>query len=201
MEKLSRVISYVYHPLIIPSLGILVLFNSGTYLSYLPFGMKKGVLLIVFLCTFIIPLLFIPYLIYQRLLLNVQMETRRERYAPLVFSLVLNVFCYFLIRRISIPQIYTSFILSSIIAILATMLITLKYKISIHMVGAGGLVALIGFISFHLKVDLQFYLGISLLLAGITGAARLVLNAHTPAEVYTGFLTGFAIVMLTMFFS
>jgi membrane-associated phospholipid phosphatase len=201
MEKISRVISYMYHPLIIPSLGILMLFNSGTYLSYLPFGMKKGVLLIVFLCTCIIPLLFIPYLIYQRLILNIHMESRRERYAPLVFSLVLNIFCYFLIRRTPIPQAYASFILSSIIAILATMLITLNYKISIHMVGAGGLVALIGFISFSLKVDLQFYLGISLILAGITGAARIALEAHTPGQVYTGFLTGFTFVLLTMILS
>ena len=36
MERIARVISYIYHPLIMPTLGMLVLFNSGTYLSYLP---------------------------------------------------------------------------------------------------------------------------------------------------------------------
>ena len=93
---------------------------------------------------------------------------------------------------------YYAFILSSLIAILVTMLITLRYKISIHMVGAGGLVALIGFLAFYLKVDLQFYLVISLVLAGITGTARLILKAHTPDQVYTGFLTGFSVVLLTL---
>ena len=180
---------------------MLVLFNSGTYLSYLPYDMKKGMLLIVFLCTYVIPLIFVPYLLYQKLLLNVHMEKRRERYMPLVVSFVLNVFCYYLIRRITIPHMYYAFILSSLLAVLVTMLITMRYKISIHMVGAGGLVALIGFIAFYLKVDLQFYLIISIVLAGITGTARLILKAHTPDQIYSGFLTGFGVVLLTMMLS
>ena len=199
MEKISKAISLIYHPLIIPSLGMLVLFNSGSYLSYLPYDMKKWMLLIVFLCTYVIPLIFVPYLLYHKWLLNVQMENRRERYVPLVVSLVLYMFCYYLIHQINgIPQMYYSFILSSLIAVLVTILITLRYKISIHMVGAGGLVALIGFLAFYLKVDLQFYLVVSLVLAGITGTARLILKAHTPDQVYSGFLTGFTIVLLTL---
>jgi hypothetical protein len=198
MEKISKAISHIYHPLIIPSLGLLVLFNSGTYLSYLPFEMKKWMLLIVFLCTYIVPLAFIPFFLYQRVILNIQMGSRRERYVPLTVSFVLYMFCYYLIRRISIPHLYDSFILSNLISILVTMLITIKYKISIHMVGAGGLVALIGFLAFYLKVDLQFYLGLAVILAGITGTARIILRAHSPDEVYSGFVTGFTIVLLTL---
>ena len=199
MEKISKAISFIYHPLIIPTLGMIVLFNSGSYLSYLPYDMKKGMLLIVFLCTYLIPLIFVPYLLYHKWLLNVQMENRRERYVPLLVSFILNAFCYYLIRRIpGIPQMYYVFILSCLVGVLVTMLITLRYKISIHMVGAGGLVALIGFLAFHMKVDLQFYLAISLVLAGLTGTARLILKAHTPDQIYSGFLTGLAVVLLTL---
>jgi len=201
MEKISKAISYIYHPLIIPSLGLLVLFNSGTYLSYLPFEMKKWMLVIVFLCTYIVPLAFIPFFLYQRVIMNIQMGSRRDRYVPLAVSFVLYIFCYYLIRRISIPHLYHSFILSSLLCILATMLITIKYKISIHMVGSGGLVALIGFLAFYLKVDLQFYLGVAVVLAGLAGTARIILKAHTPDEVYTGFITGFSIVLLTLVLS
>jgi len=201
MEKISKAISYIYHPLIIPSLGLLVLFNSGTYLSYLPFEMKKWMLVIVFLCTYIVPLAFIPFFLYQRVIMNIHMGSRRDRYVPLAVSFVLYIFCYYLIRRISVPHLYHSFILSSLLCILATMLITIKYKISIHMVGAGGLVALIGFLSFYLKVDLQFYLGVAVVLAGLAGTARIILKAHTPYEVYTGFITGFSIVLLTLVLS
>jgi len=198
MEKISKAITYIYHPLIIPTLGMLVLFNSGTYLSYLPPDMKKWILLIVFLCTYVVPLAFIPFFLYQRMIMQIEMGSRRERYVPLVVSLVLYAFCYYIIRRISIPHLYHTFILSSLFAILATMIITFKYKISLHMVGAGGLVALIGFLAFYLKVNLQFFLGISVILAGITGTARIVLKAHSPDEIYSGFLTGFTVVLLTL---
>ena len=198
MEKISKAITYIYHPLIIPTLGMLVLFNSGTYLSYLPPDMKKWILLIVFLCTYVVPLAFIPFFLYQRMIMQIEMGSRRERYVPLVVSLVLYAFCYYIIRRISIPHLYHTFILSSLFAILATMIITFKYKISLHMVGAGGLVALIGFLAFYLKVNLQFFLGISVILAGITGTARIILKAHSPDEIYSGFLTGFTIVLLTL---
>ncbi|HEC44555.1 MAG TPA: hypothetical protein ENI20_17185 [Bacteroides sp.] len=198
MQKFSKVISYIYHPLIIPTLGILVLFNSGTYLSYLPFEMKKWMLVIVFLSTYVVPLAMIPFFLYQNMIRNIKMDSKRERYLPLALSLVMYLFCYYLIRRISIPNIYHSFILSSLLSVLVTLLITLKYKISIHMVGAGGLIALIGFLAFYLNVNLQFYLGVTVVLAGLTGMARIILKAHTPDEVYTGFLTGFTVVLLTL---
>lgn len=198
MEKISKAISYLFHPLLIPSLGMLVLFNSGTYLSYLPSDMKKWILVIVFLCTYVVPLAFIPFFLYQRVIMNIQMGTRRERYVPLAVSFVLYMFCFYLIRRISIPHMYHSFILSSLLSILVIMLITLWYKVSLHMTGIGGLVALIGFLAFYLKVDLQFYLGVSVLLAGLIGTARIFLKAHTPGEVYAGFITGFTVVLLTL---
>jgi membrane-associated phospholipid phosphatase len=67
-----------------------------------------------------------------------------------------------------------------------------------HMVALGGLIALILYISFYLKVNLSFYLILAVLASGITGTARLLLNAHTPGEVYSGFILGFAVVVGTM---
>jgi hypothetical protein len=132
------------------------------------------------------------------MIMNIEMETRRDRYMPLIVCLLMYALCYYMIRKISIPHLYHSFILSSLFAVLVTMIITIKYKISLHMIGAGGLVALIGFLAFYLKVDLQFYFGISVLMAGLTGTARIILNAHKPDEIYTGFLTGFSVVLLTL---
>jgi hypothetical protein len=198
MQRISKVISYLYHPLLIPTLGMLVLFNSGTYLSYLPFDMKKWLLVIIFLCTCLVPLAFIPILLYRRIIMDAKMDLRKERYVPLALSLILFIFCYYLLRRVSMPHMYHSFLLANLLALLTTLLITIRYKISIHMVGAGGMVALIGYLAFSLQTDLQFYLGISVVLAGLTGTARLVLKAHSPDEIYSGFLTGFAVMLLTL---
>ena len=126
------------------------------------------------------------------------MKSREERIAPLVVSLVMYVFCFYLISRIDAPKLYNAFLLSGAISVAATLLITTRYKISIHMVGTGGLVALIVFLAFQLQVNLQFYLILAIVLAGITGTARLFLKAHSSSEIYTGFLLGIIVVLTTM---
>jgi membrane-associated phospholipid phosphatase len=201
IEKLAKVISYIYHPMVIPTLGILLIFNSGTYLSYLHIEYKKVILIIVFLATFLVPIAFIPFFLYHQIINNVQMASRQERTAPLVLSLILHVICYLLVRRFNIPQAYNLFLIGGVVSILITLLITQRYKISIHMVGAGGLSALVFYLAFGLKVDLHFYLAISVLLAGITGTSRILLKAHSPDQVYSGFLVGFASILLTMQFA
>jgi hypothetical protein len=126
------------------------------------------------------------------------MKERKDRYIPIIISFFLFVFCFYLIRRIDIPGMFYSFMLGGIFTLLITFFITIWFKISIHMVGLGGLMALVIFISFYLKVNLSFYLILVILFAGITGTARLHLKAHTPVEVYSGYVMGFAVVLSTM---
>ncbi len=197
-EKISKIISHIFHPLLVPTVGFLVLFYSGTYLSYLPFNIKAWITSIVFVCTFFIPLMFILFLRYQEIINDIQMKERKDRYIPIIISFFLFVFCFYLIKRIDIPGMFYSFMLGGIFTLLITFFISLWFKISIHMVGLGGLVALVIFISFYLKVNLSFYLILVILFAGITGTARLYLKAHKPVEVYSGFVLGFAVVLATM---
>jgi hypothetical protein len=198
LEKLSKIISHIFHPLLAPTVGFLVLFYSGTYLSYLPFNIKTWITSIVFVCTFFMPLMFILFLRYQEIINNIQMKKKKDRYLPIIITFFLSVFCFYLIRRIDIPSMFYSFMLGGLLTLLITFFITIWFKISIHMVGLGGLMALIIFISFYLKVNLSFYLILVILFAGITGTARLHLKAHTPVEVYSGFVMGFAVVLSTM---
>jgi hypothetical protein len=198
LEKSAKIISHIFHPLLVPTIGFLVLFNSGTYLSYLPFNIKAWITSIVFVCTFFIPLMFILFLRYQEIINNIHMKERKDRYIPIIISFFLFVFCFYLIRRIEIPGMFYSFMLGGLITLLVTFFITIRFRISMHMVGLGGLAALIIFIAFYLKVNLSFYLILVILFAGITGTARLHLKAHTPVEVYTGFIMGFAVVLATM---
>jgi len=183
---------------LIPSLGLLVLFNSGTYLSYISVEIKKWMFVFTFVSTYLIPLSSIFFIYHQGIIKSMQVRSREERYAPLVISLIMYTFCFYLVKRIEVPELYNAFLFSGLLSITLTLLITLKFKISIHMVGTGGLTALIGFLAFNLNVNLQFYLIVGVIIAGLTGSARLILKAHTPAEVYSGFVAGFGTVFLTM---
>ena len=181
-----------------PSLGLLVLFNSGTYLSYLPMGVKKWIFGFTIISTYLIPLGSIYFMFYQGIVKSLHMRSREERLAPLVIALVMYVFCYYLVSRIDAPKLYNAFLLSGAISTALCLLITTRFKISIHMVGTWGLLALVGFLAFHLKVNLQFYMIVAVIIAGLVGSARLVLKAHTPLEIYSGFMLGMSTVILTM---
>jgi hypothetical protein len=199
MDKVARIISILFHPLIMPSVGFLLLFNSGTYLAYLPFEYKKMILLIVFLCTFIIPLSMLPFFLYHKIISDINMSGSRERYTPLVISFILFVLCYFLLRRIPIPPVYHTFCLGCAASAFLSLVIISKWKISLHMVGIGGIIGLITFLIIKMQVNLGFYLILAVLAAGLTGTARLSLNAHKPLEIYTGFLAGLLIITSAMF--
>jgi membrane-associated phospholipid phosphatase len=62
------------------------------------------------------------------------------------------------------------------------------------MVGIGGLAGLIGYMIVHMQINLEFYLILTILAAGLVGTARLILGAHKPFEIYTGFLIGCVVV-------
>lgn len=68
------------------------------------------------------------------------------------------------------------------------------------MAGLGGLTALIMVISIKLQVNLMALLIITILASGIVATSRLILKAHTPVEVYSGFILGFSTFVIVMLF-
>ena len=77
------------------------------------------------------------------------------------------------------------------LALLITILINFRWKISMHMIGAGGILGLFYAFGryFHFP-SLQAVLFISVV-SGLIAAARLYRGAHSPAQLYVGFGVGF----------
>jgi hypothetical protein len=85
---ISKTASILFHPLILPALSILVLFNSGSYIDFLPYQAKKIILLIVIVSTFILPLTFVPFYIFQNIIKSIQMENHKERLNSLFYFIL-----------------------------------------------------------------------------------------------------------------
>ena len=84
MRKLVPVISYLFHPLIMPTLGLLIILNSGTYLSLLDPAAKRAILFVLALGTLVFPLMMLPILYYRNLVSSYQDAGREERLIPQV---------------------------------------------------------------------------------------------------------------------
>ena len=119
---------------------------------------------------------------------------RRDR----VFPFIIVFFCYvFLIYYFSLPNIPLWFLitLSMPLALLIIAgIITFFWKISAHMMSMGGLIGAVLTISYYVLGTNPYVLFIILfILAGCLGTSRLILQRHTPAQVYIGFGAGLII--------
>jgi len=198
-KYIAKTFSILFHPLVLPTLAILVLFNSGSYIDFLPFNAKKIVLLIVFVSTFVLPLTFVPFYLFQNIITNIHMDSHKERLIPFFISFCLYLFCYYLLYRIGSPEIINRIILSGAASILVLFLISIKWKISAHMIGLGGLTGAFIVLSFLLKVNLQYYIIGSVLISGIVAYSRLTLKAHFPKQIYVGWFVGLFVSFIVLY--
>jgi hypothetical protein len=195
----ARIISVMFHPLIMPAAGILLLFNSGTYLEFLTFEQKRAIFLILLTGTAILPLSIIPVILLNRMNGNLKMEYGRERVVPLLITFLFYGFTWYMMKRLNVPGLVNLYAIAAGLTVLICALVSITWKISLHMVALGALAGMILAIAMRFGVDLQLYLSVIFLIGGITGWARLTLKAHTPIQVYLGYLSGAAVAFFVMF--
>lgn len=199
-KALAKIFTVLFHPLVLPSIGIIILYNSGSVLEYLPFQAKKVILLVVAVSTLILPLTFVPFFIFQRIIKNAQMEDKKERIIPFFVTAALYFFGYYLLVRLGAPQTITKFILASATTVTVLLLLSLKWKISAHMTGLGGMTGALIAISYRLGVNLEYYIIAAILISGFVAYSRLLLKAHSQLHIYLGWFTGLFVTLAVLFF-
>lgn len=193
MEKrfiqLSRILSALSAPFYAPTWAFLwLLFFS--YLRLLPMGYKLLVLAIVVTFTVIIPMVSIN--VFRRLnrWSHWQLSHRQHRHMPYLLSLLSYASCLLLLLQMNTATFFRCVITSAIAAQVLAMLINLRWKISTHMVGMGGLVGLlIAFSHIFYYNPLWPTCGL-LILSGLLGTSRMILRQHSLAQVLAGFFLG-----------
>jgi hypothetical protein len=197
-DTLAKIISAVYHPLLIPLYGLFIIFSAPTIFEYLPLAYKRTLLLIVLINNVLIPLSLMPYLKYRNLISSWFVIDRKERIIPLITTSIFYFITLYIILTFKVPVFIKAFILTSAILSSVVTIINFWFKISIHSVGAGVLIALVIALSVKSHVPLILMMIAVILLAGLVLSSRLWLNSHTPKEVWLGFLLGIFISALLL---
>lgn len=191
LKTAAKFFSYVFHPLIIPTLGMIIIFNSNSYVNFaIPFELKKAVVILVGLSTFVIPTLFTLFLQNRGYIKTIEMETTKERVIPYGFTVIFYFFTIYMMIKAPIPPIIFNFMIGALVSVILAFIVNLKWKISAHMIGIGGLVGALIATSFLLNVNLISYITLSIFVAGLVASSRLILNAHSPNQLIVGFLIG-----------
>lgn len=199
MRLFLKIVSYLFHPLLIPFAGTLAYFMLTP--KYSPLELQSGNILPIFILTVIIPI--ISFLILRNLGLvsTIFLKRKTERTYPLI----INIALLFMVLFKVIPNNYTIelyFYFVGLIAASTACLLALLLGVrgSLHMMGIGSFLMFLIGLSIHFEINITLAISLCTLAVGLTATSRLYLRAHNRAEVVIGFFIGLISQLLTFKF-
>lgn len=198
MNTLSRFISFVFHPLLMTTY-LLALLSYTLPSALYPINSEsfRTFILLMLIMTFALPVAVISIFRIFGTIRSFTMEERRDRIPVFFFTAILYAFVTYLFYSksgVSVDDSLFKLLVLVDCLILASAIITIFYKVSVHSVGIMGLIGILMPLN---KVaennSLVIPSIIILIIAGLVMSARLQLNAHTPREILVGTITGFSI--------
>jgi hypothetical protein len=192
VRSVASFISVLLHPLMMPLYATWIIFNSGTYIGFATGeGLQRFIYIVIFISTYFLPAVTSWIMWKSGWIKSLEMETRAERNFPFISALICYAAGAYLLFTLPVPRIFGIMVGGAAIAILWSLLVNLKWKISIHMIGIGGVMGLLVAFSYYFNANMRGALIALAILAGILGTARLLKDAHVPSQVYAGFVGGF----------
>jgi len=190
LENLAKIISAIFHPLLMPVYGLAIIFSAPTLLGYLPFQLKRLLLLIVLVNNVFLPVSLLPFFIHRHIISSWTINERKERTIPLVMTTILYAVTSYIIFRFPVPFFLKSFIFSAFFLSVIVTVVNFWWKISLHSVGAGALAGVVLLLSFKMYTPLVWYFVSVIIAGGLVLSSRLILSVHNPQQVWIGFFTG-----------
>ncbi len=209
LRNISKVISIVFHPVFIPLYGLFLYVNiqNPATLNLRMIDDEVFFKLAVFpilLFSIIFPLFSLLIMYRSRMIHSFSVESRQERMPILFLGVIYYGITYYFIRSLDIVYhhaifgLFLSFLTGGILLSLLSLLITSRWKISLHAMGVGALAgAFLAFSQeFHPIANYNEVIAINtglILLVGVVGSQRLLVNAHNINQVLLGALLGIVV--------
>jgi len=201
MKIAAKIISIIFHPLLIPIIGLLIIFNTSSYINYsIPYDLKIAIITLVGTSTFVIPVLISLLLLHKKMINSLEMQTQKERIIPYGFTIIFYIFTLSMLKEAAIPPLIFKFVIGATLSVMVAFLVNFKWKISTHMIGIGGLVGALICVSTILEIYLTSYIVLALIIAGLIASSRLILKAHNQLQIYVGFVVGLTCQFFTNYF-
>lgn len=188
-HHLLKSISFVFHPLLMPLLGVIFYFSKTP--RFIPDPVLKAKLFSVTILTVILPLLLYYLLRTLNKVDSIYLQTTNERKLPLILnSLIILLVVIRVLPQTEIPELYFFFIGILISTITCFALAVVKFKASIHMIASSGFFMFAVALAIHFKVNINGTIALMCIILGAIATSRLHLKAHTPIELVIGFFIG-----------
>lgn len=189
IDKILKSISFVFHPLIMPILGVVFYFSKSP--RFIAPEIIQAKLVSLFILTIILPILLYFLLRTLGKVKSIYMPTAQERILPLALNCIVVII---ILQRILTPnqiaELYYFFLGILISSMTCLMLAVFKFKASIHMMGISGVFMFFIALSIHFSININGTLALMSVITGAVATSRLHVSAHTYLELILGIFIG-----------
>ena len=185
-----KFISVLLHPVVQPTVGVIL------YLFLIPTTLQRmqqyAILSIVFVATYLIPVLLLVFLKALKLIKNYQVHSIKERKIPLILMILIFYILGTIFSKLhQVRDLSFLFYGTALALFLVYLLFIIKFKASLHLLSMGCAIGFVLILTLLYSTYVLPIICILLLLSGLLASSRLYLKAHTTKEVYVGFFLGF----------
>ncbi|MBE6196675.1 MAG: hypothetical protein E7137_06225 [Rikenellaceae bacterium] len=192
--RLAHLLSTLLHPFFVPLYALLVLLSGSLLLT----STKLYLVGVILLYTFALPTFMLLLLRHLGHLSGYRIDNRRERILPLMLGTLSYLLCALTLLKLPVAMLLHKMMFGAALCQLFCLLVTLRWKISLHLTAQGGLVAFFSILTIAGNGRMLLPLLFSVLCSGLLSSARLYLGCHNGWQVLAGFMSGFLIMFLTV---
>ena len=199
LVKISHVVSDVFSPLLL-STYCMALAMWITPLQVLPERTRIGATIGVAVITAVIPLGILLLLLRLGRISDMSISNRKQRTLPYLIAIAAYLAAALYLHILHAPLWLQFFFYGVAAACLTSLFITMRWKISAHAGGMGGMAGMMMWLTatgLATVNSMLWFLGV-ILLGGVVGSARLILKHHTAAQVCCGWLLTAVFVFVAM---
>jgi hypothetical protein len=192
LRFLAQFVSYVFHPLFVPTFFLLFLIQVVPYefASITEWQLKLRVFSVFWLTAFFPA--FAVFLLWRlKFSESIFLRTQKERIIPYVITMFFYWWMYYLSRNftdqpLALKYFYFGIFIASAIGLTANHFI----KVSLHTMGVSGLLTAVVLVSFTYPINNLPWVVASVAIAAIVWSARMIVSDHTNKELVVGFVIG-----------
>lgn len=194
-NKLAIFISFLFHPLWMPFYMVLLLFNislNGAIVTSIE--MWTYISIVVIINTLLLPVSLIWLMVRLGIIESMRMSHPKDRLYPFLVSSIFYFTTWYIFHQLGLFAFLDVVFIIAIILVFLAFVMTIFWKISVHSLSMGAISAAVLVLTAGGFLTAPWFVYLVFIFSGMTGFARLKLKAHSPAQIYVGYLLGFIVV-------
>lgn len=192
IQYIAHLLSYVFHPLFIPTYFFLYLMQvlPFEFVGITDWQLKMRLFSVAWLTAFFPA--FAVFLLWRlKLSDSIFLRTQKERIIPYVITMFFYWWMYYLSRNFTDQPIALKFFYLGIFVASAIGLTVNNFmKVSLHAMGIAGITTAIILVSIFYPVTNSIWVLLAVLLTALVISARLVVSDHSKKELVVGLFIG-----------